>query len=410
MKKPNYHHYSKASRIVSIAALSLALTQGSAHAQNWQLVWADEFNGSIGPDWVHDVGGGGWGNNEQQYYQPQNATIVNHEGLSCLAITAKNESVGGKSYTSSRLKTQGKRSWKYGKIVASIKMPSFSGQWPAFWMLGDNIGSVGWPACGEIDIMEQVNTNNISNGATHWSSGGAQADWSATFGTNIQQFHEYSIEWDSQYIRWKVDNYQYAQFYIGGNTGNTHAFNQNNFFVILNLAVGGNWPGFSINNGALPASMYVDWVRVYQDNGGLADNRTFRIQARHSGKCLDAYYALTANGTQLATSTYNGGANVKWVAHNRGGNQYCFTGVQSGRAVDVPGWATADIQLHLWDYFANGAQTFTCTGTDNGYHQVTNVNSGKVWDVYYAGTGEGTPVYQSTWWGGWNQQWSFLQP
>jgi hypothetical protein len=276
-------------------------------------------------------------------------------------------------------------------------------------MLGDNIGSVGWPACGELDITEQINTENIVHGSTHWFSGG-QADWTSSVGTNITGYHQYSITWDPSYIRWSVDGTQYSQFYIGGNAGGTNAFNQNNFFAILNLAVGGNWPGFSINSGALPAKMNVDWIHVYQDGAGLADNRTFRIQARHSGFCLDAWGAGTGNGTLLAQGVWNGGNNQKWVAHARGGNQYCFTGVASGRAIDVNGWSTADIQLQLWDYYANPAQTWACSPTDSGYYQVMNVNSGKVMDVYGISMANGAAVYQSTWNGGYNQHWAFLQP
>lgn len=394
-------------RTISIGAMAagMLLVQSTARSQNWQLVWAEEFNGSIGPDWSFETGGGGWGNNEQQYYLPQNATIENNT----LAITAKWESVGGYSYTSARMKTQGHKSWRYGKIVASIHMTAIQGQWPAFWMLGDNIGSVGWPSCGELDIMEQINTENVVHGSTHWYSGG-QADWTSSAGTSVTGWHEYSITWDPNYIRWYIDNNQYSQFYIGGNAGNTYAFNQNNFFIILNMAVGGNWPGFSIDNNAFPAKMNVDWIHVYQDGAGLADGRTFRIQARHSGMCLDAWMAATGNGTKLNQGPWNGGNNQRWVAHSRGGNQYCFTGVQSGRAIDINAWTTDDVQLQLWDYYANGAQTYACNPTDSGYYQVMNVNSGKVWDVYGISMANGAAVYQSSWNGGYNQHWAFLQP
>jgi beta-glucanase (GH16 family) len=394
-------------RTVSVGAMAagLLLMQNVAYSQNWQLVWADEFNGSIGPDWSFETGGGGWGNNELEYYQSQNATIENNT----LAITAKKESVGGYSYTSARMKTQGHKSWKYGKIVASICMPSFQGQWPAFWMLGDNIGSVGWPTCGELDIMEQINTASTVYGSTHWYSGG-QADFSGNTVTSTTGWHEYSVTWDSSYIKWYVDGNQFNQFYIGNNTGGTDAFNENNFFILLNMAVGGNWPGSAVNDSALPAKMYVDWIHVYQDGAGLADGRTFRIQARHSGKVLDAYYAWTTNGTKLAQSTWNGGNNQQWVAHNVGGNQYTFIGVASGRAVDVPGASTATVQLQLWDSNGTGAQKWACTGTDSGYYQIMNVNSGKVMDVYGISTADGAAVNQDTWNGGYNQNWAFLQP
>lgn len=145
-----------------------------------------------------------------------------------------------------------------------------------------------------------------------------------------------------------------------------------------------------------------DGVETMLYSGG-----TYGLMARHSGKYLDAYGALTANGTQLAQSTWSGGNNQKWEAQNLGGNQFAFKGVQSGRAVDVPGWATADIQLALWDYNGSAAQAWTVAATDNGYFKLANVNSGKVMDVYMQNTADGTGVYQSTWWGGGNQQWAF---
>ncbi len=259
-------------RVVAILAPVLSLT-AAAQAQTWQEVWGDEFNGSIGPDWVYDIGRGssGWGNNELEYYRQENATIENN----ALVITAKKEAFGGANYTSARLKTQGKKSWHYGKMVARIQMPAFQGSWPGFWMLGDNIGAVGWPQCGEIDIMEQINTIGTVYGSTHWYSGG-QADFSGNTGASVTAFHEYSVQWDNQYIKWFVDGIQYNQFFIGNNSGNTNAFNDNYFFLLLNMAVGGNWPGNTINDGALPAKMIVDYVRVYQSVG---EAESMRISA-----------------------------------------------------------------------------------------------------------------------------------
>ena len=271
-------------------------------AANWQLVWSDEFNGSISGDWSLTNSGGGFGNNEQQYYLPQNATIEN--GM--LAITAKRESVGGNNYTSAKLSTQGHKSWCHGKIVARMALPAFQGSWPAFWMLGDNIGSVGWPSCGELDIMEQINTAGTVYGSTHWYTGG-QADFTQSGNTSVTGFHEYSIEWDSQYIKWFIDGAQYSSFYIGGNAGGTGASNQNNFFVILNLAVGGNWPGFTIDNNAFPAKMLVDYVRVYQDSPNVApagytwcanENGSYAL----NGTC-DVAYGANGQFKYLASKT-----------------------------------------------------------------------------------------------------------
>jgi beta-glucanase (GH16 family) len=245
---------------------ALTTLQKNAQAQNWQLVWQDEFTSGISGDWVFETGngGGGWGNNELEYYRAENASIENGQ----LVITAKNESFGGYNYTSVRMKTQGKKSWKYGKIEARIKMPAFQGIWPAFWLLGDNISSVGWPACGEIDVMEHINAENKTYGTAHWSdANNAYASYGGNTAATVTDYHLYTIEWDANYIRWFLDGTKYHEIYIGGGINGTGEF-QNNFFILLNMAVGGNWPGFTIDNSAFPAKMYVDYVRVYQDAGG----------------------------------------------------------------------------------------------------------------------------------------------
>lgn len=288
----------------------LALTGSVASAQNWQLVWQDEFNGSIGPDWVFETGAGGWGNNELEYYRQENATIENNQ----LVITAKRENFNGAAYTSARMKTQGRKSWTYGKIEARMAIPSFSGSWPAFWMLGSNIGSVGWPSCGEIDIMEHVNTAGDVHGTVHWTgSNNAYASYGMATPVNVTAYHTYSIEWTPAYIRWFVDGAQYNEINIQNNAGGTEEF-QKDFFILLNFAVGGNWPGFNIDNNAFPAKMYVDYVRVYQNGGGNNPGFTTTVQAESYGSNA---------GVQLETTTdAGGGQNVgyidtgDWMAYN----------------------------------------------------------------------------------------------
>ena len=234
-----------------------------ACSQNWQLVWQDEFTNGISADWVFETGtgSGGWGNNELQYYRRENATVSNGQ----LVITARREPFGGMQYTSARMKTQGRKSWKYGKIEARIAMPSFQGVWPAFWMLGDNITSVGWPACGEIDVMEHVNTGGAVHGTIHWSDNNNNyANYGGQTSTTITNFHLYTIEWDASLIKWYVDGVKYHEVNIANGINGTSEFH-NNFFILLNMAIGGNWPGFTIDNNAFPANMYVDYVRVYQN-------------------------------------------------------------------------------------------------------------------------------------------------
>jgi len=152
---------------------------------------------------------------------------------------------------------------------------------------------------------------------------------------------------------------------------------------------------------------YANWIHQTMDV--CVSGATYGLRARHSGKFLDAYFALTTNGTKLAQSSWNGGNNLKWVANSMGGNQYTFTGVQSGRNVDVNGASTAVIQLQLWDVNNSVAQKWAANPTDSGYYQFMNVNSGKVMDVNGASTADGAGVFQDTWNGGNNQQWALVQ-
>lgn len=240
---------------------SLAQLQAEAvAAATWQLVWADEFNGTSvnTTNWNFETGAGGWGNNEQQYYRSQNASV----SAGNLVITARRESFGGASYTSARMTTQNKRTFTYGRMEARIKLPLGQGLWPAYWMLGSNIGSVGWPRCGEIDIMEHINTESKVYGTIHWDANG-YASYGGNTTTSPSNYHVYSIEWNSSAIKWFVDGVKYHEANILNNINSTEEFHRP-FFFILNLAVGGNWPGQTIDNSKLPASMYVDYVRVYQ--------------------------------------------------------------------------------------------------------------------------------------------------
>jgi beta-glucanase (GH16 family) len=232
----------------------------AAAAQTYQLVWSDEFNGTSvnTANWVFETGAGGWGNAEQQYYRSQNATVSNGN----LVITAKRESFGGAAYTSARMKTQGKKTFTYGKMEARIKLPLGQGLWPAFWMLGSNIGSVGWPKCGEIDVMEHINATNTVYGTIHWDNNG-HAQYGGNTNTTPASYHVYSIEWTPSSIKWFVDGVQYHEANILNSINGTDEFHRP-FFFLLNMAVGGNWPGQTIDNSKLPASMYVDYVRVYQ--------------------------------------------------------------------------------------------------------------------------------------------------
>ena len=232
---------------------------------NYTLSWNDEFNGtSLSNDWTHELGNGnnGWGNNELQYYREQNTSLEN----GYLKITAKQEYYGGKNYTSSRIKTQGNVSHTYGRIDIRAKLPFGQGIWPALWMLGENFSTVGWPSCGEIDIMEMIGGNGYNDrtvhGTAHWESNG-HAEYggsnSLSSGRFADEFHVFSIIWTPSSIVWLRDDIQYQVIDIT----NLSAFH-NNFFFIFNLAVGGNWPGSPNASTIFDQTLLVDYIRVFQ--------------------------------------------------------------------------------------------------------------------------------------------------
>lgn len=243
-------------------------------------MWSDEFNGPDGsaPDpskWTYDTGGKGWGNNELECYtnRLENAQIKGGN----LVITAEQETVpfacsdgSRNSYTSARLKTQGLFSEAYGRFEARIKIPAGQGMWPAFWMLGDNISTAGWPTCGEIDVMENIGREP---GTVHGSLHGPSTISRTSDATSIftlpapqalaDDFHLYAVEWEPGVVRFYVDANLYATFTESQwPTGGTWVFDQA-FFIILNVAVGGTWPGSPDSTTVFPQQMLVDYVRVY---------------------------------------------------------------------------------------------------------------------------------------------------
>jgi hypothetical protein len=233
-----------------------------------RLVWSDEFNGSTisTANWGFDLGGGGWGNNELENYtnRPENARISN--GM--LVIEARRENFGGSAYTSARMKTQGKQSFGINTWVeARINAPEGQGIWPAFWMLGNSISTVGWPSCGEIDIMEIQGQNPFKNfGTIHWADqNGQHVSFGGIFNSSTSlaaSFHTFAISRTGTSIKWYVDRVQYAEANISGGINSTSEF-QGPFFILLNVAVGGNFVGSPDGTTVFPQQMQVDWVRVW---------------------------------------------------------------------------------------------------------------------------------------------------
>ena len=254
----------KALLTFSVIGTVFAFSNTVKAADNYELVWSDEFNGNYldTNTWNYEIGTGswGWGNNEQQYYTDRNIKVSN----GTMKITAKREDYGGMKYTSSRITTKNKKNFKYGKIEARIKMPKFKGVWPAFWMLGANQDSVGWPKCGEIDIVEAINDENLVYGTLHWFNdpGNNNADSGSSVAVaDRTEYHVYGVEWTADKLRWYVDGKVYRTMDV---SNDSFSEVRKEYFVIFNMAIGGQWPGYDIDETAFPATMEVDWVRAYK--------------------------------------------------------------------------------------------------------------------------------------------------
>lgn len=240
---------------------AILTTEAAPEEEEKELVWSDEFDTDGAPDaanWTYDLGAGGWGNGEAQTYTDNAENVIVEGGV--LKITAKAD---GGSYTSARLKTQGLQSFKYGRIDVRAKLPASQGTWPAIWMLGDSFSTVGWPRCGEIDIMEQTGADkNTSLGTLHWFDEGSSSNASYGETTAVAnastEFHVYSLEWDDTSLKILVDD---VQFFEMSNDA-ALPFNDN-FFVILNIAMGGSLGG-TIDPAFTEDTMEIDYVRVYQ--------------------------------------------------------------------------------------------------------------------------------------------------
>ena len=264
---------------VIVPACATAQTTKSKQPEGgWILVWSDEFNGPEGtsPDpskWVLESGGGGWGNNELEYYtaRPQNA--VQQDGN--LVIKVLKERFTGadgvsRDYTSARLKSQAKFSQAYGRFEARIKIPRGQGIWPAFWMLGDDIGKVGWPGSGEIDIMENIGKEpSLIHGTIHGPGYSGDKGPTSSYALPDHQpfaddFHTYAVEWEPDTIRFYVDDHLYSTRTPADLPKGTNWVYNHPFFLLLNVAVGGDWPGSPDETSVYPQTMLVDYVRVYR--------------------------------------------------------------------------------------------------------------------------------------------------
>ena len=265
------------SKVVNMNSAALGLDPDSGYTSpsaydGFNLVWADEFSGTELSDvWTFEIGDGcpslcGWGNEELEFYKKENTKIADGK----LIITAKKENAGSRNFTSSRLITKGKKSFTYGRIDIRAILPKGQGMWPALWMLGENISEVSWPKCGEIDIMEMIGGSKEDRdrtvyGTVHWDNFGNYANYGGSTklksGIFYDEYHVFSILWDSQKIIWLLDGVQYHVIDI--TPGGLEEFHKP-FFFIFNVAVEGKWPGSPDGSTLFPQEMKVDYIRVFQ--------------------------------------------------------------------------------------------------------------------------------------------------
>jgi beta-glucanase (GH16 family) len=351
--------------VLLLLVLTIGVSFNRARAQSWTLVWSDEFDGSAGsaPDvtkWGYDIGGNGWGNNELESYtsRTQNAFL---DGSGNLVIKVINENFTGqdgiaRNYTSARLLTKGKFQQKYGRIEARIKIPFGQGIWPAFWMLGDDIDQAGWPTCGEIDIMENVGREPSTNhGSMHGPgySGGSPLTGTFTLPSGqhfSDDFHIFAIEWDPNTVRFYVDaNLYETHTPTDMPAGGTWVY-EHPFFILLNVAVGGSFPGNPDSSTVFPQTMLVDYVRVYTD---ASANYTPSItSASITGK------NLTVNGQYFDSgSVITVGGDDQRTLHDNQNPTTILVGKKTGKK--IPPGDTVTIRVRNSDGTLSNPFTFT---------------------------------------------------
>jgi beta-glucanase (GH16 family) len=280
MQIPSAYRRTTTIIILLLTACTRTTPSNGTPSDEWTLTWSDEFNGPAGSavdaaKWVVEIGGEGWGNQERQYYtaRPENVSL---DGSGHLVITARAEPGGAFQcwygpcgYTSARLKTKDRFAQTYGRFEARIKIPRTQGIWPAFWMLGNDIDQVGWPQCGEIDVMENIGrepavVHGTIHGPGYSGANGIGGAYTLTTGSLADDYHVFAVEWVPGEIRWFIDDTEYRRTTPADLPAGSPWVFAHPFFMLMNVAVGGAWPGDPDATTVLPQQMLVDYVRVYE--------------------------------------------------------------------------------------------------------------------------------------------------
>ncbi|WP_019068505.1 glycoside hydrolase family 16 protein [Streptomyces hokutonensis] len=393
--------------LVASAAIGPAQAASTSDAQADAVTFSDTFDGAAGSavnssKWTQETGDN-VNNHEREYYTSgtNNAAL---DGQGHLVITAKKENpanyqcwYGTCQYTSARLNTSGKFSAQYGHVEARMQIPRGQGMWPAFWMLGTDIGSVGWPNSGEIDVMENVGfepstVHGTIHGPGYSGANGIGAAYTLANGAAFADaFHTFAVDWAPNSIKWSVDGVVYETRTPADVGGNTWAFNKP-FFLILNLAVGGDWPGDPNSATAFPAKLVVDSVSVT-----TSDTATGVAIKGLAGKCVDVNGANSANGTAVQLYDCNGSAAQQWTVGSDG------TIRALGKCLDVNAGGTADgTKVQLYDCNGSAAQQWAVSSAND----IVNPQANKCLDVTGNNSANGTPLQIWTCSGGANQKWT----
>jgi Beta-glucanase/Beta-glucan synthetase len=395
--------------LVASASAVVAPAHAGPAAATASVTFDDTFDGPAGSaadssKWQMETGDN-VNNHEREYYTSGNKNAA-LDGQGHLVITARKENpanyqcwYGTCQYTSARMNTSGKFTTAYGHVEARMKIPRGQGMWPAFWMLGGDIGQVGWPNSGEIDVMENVGfepstVHGTIHGPGYSGSAGIGAGYSLPNGqTFADAFHTFAVDWAPNSITWSVDGTVYERRTPADVGGNTWVFNKP-FFLILNLAVGGYWPGDPDGSTAFPQQLVVDEVKVTTSDSAGGTSGPIKGLA---GKCADVAAANSANGTPVQLYDCNGTGAQQWTVSSDG------TIRALGKCLDVTGNGTADgTTVQLWDCNGGPNQKWTVTAA----HDIVNPQADKCLDVTGNNSANGTRLQIWTCSGGANQKWT----